>query len=425
MKRYFIYCLTLALLAGCSSARRRSATSSGPASASAPVQRSEGAAMVVKSKFLDNGSSVRVYLSVDPGREVALGQFPAQFEIKYTVAPEYGSRAVLQSGTVALRPGETLFRSGSWYTAQFDVPKASNRDVFTAVLMADINDQTGGRRVQQDVPLRFQSGKVGDYFAFFDKNGQVPQLLNYVTVGDTVQLRALSGKDTTFRGFHYSYEFEQALSPLTTEPRRPTRQLFTDSAFTVRTNSPLQLTREGLYYFVRDTTENFGIGLLGVDDRYPRMTRPEKLTRPVVYISTNAEYADVTNVRDREFKKALDRYWLALNSGNQQSARRTIRAFYRRVEQANRLFTTYKEGWKTDKGMVYIIMGSPNRVQRSKDKEVWVYTRRSSQFSEINFTFNKRANQFVDEHYELSRFVEFQPIWIPAVEAWRNGEVDQ
>ena len=66
-----------------------------------------------------------------------------------------------------------------------------------------------------------------------------------------------------------------------------------------------------------------------------------------------------------------------------------------------------------------------NRVQRSREKEVWVYTRRGSQFSEINFTFNKRANQFVEDHYELSRFVEFQPIWYPAVEAWRTGEIDQ
>ena len=424
MKRYFIYFFAILLLAGCSSARRNAAPS-GPSSGSAPVQRSEGQAMVVKSKFLDNGSAVRVYLSVDPGREVALEQFPAQFEIKYTVAPDYGSRSVLQSGAAALRPGETLFRHGSWYTAVFDVPKPTNRDVFTAVLLADVNDQAGSHRVQHDVLLRFQSGKVSDYYAFFDKAGQVPRLLNYVTVGDTVQLRSLGGKDTTFRAFHYSYELEAALSPLTTEPRRPTRQLFTDSAFAVRTNSLLQLPQQGLYYFVRDTTENFGIGLLSVDDRYPRLTRPEKLTRPLIYMSTNTEYADVTNVRDREFKKGLDRYWLALNSGNQQTARRTIRAFYRRVEQANRLFTTYKEGWKTDKGMVYIIMGSPNRVQRTKDKEVWVYTRRSSQFSEINFTFNKRANQFVEDHYELSRFVEFQPIWIPAIEAWRNGEVDQ
>jgi GWxTD domain-containing protein len=422
MKKSLLGLVAVVGLVGCTATRRPVA--SGPSSGSAPVLRSEGPALVVKSKFLDNGSSLRIYLSVDPGREVALEQFPAQFAVNYTVSPEYGSRAVTQSGAASLKPGETLFRQGSWYTVFFDLPKPANT-VYTAVLLADINDITGGHRAQTDLPLRYQSGKVSDYFAFFDASGRVPRLQHYTAVGDSLQLRSLSGKDTTFRAFHYGYEFEAALSPTNVEPRRPTRQLFTDSAFTLRTNTPLRIPREGLYFFVRDTTETFGIGLLGVDDRFPRLTRPEKLNRPLIYMSTNQEYSDVVNPRDKEFKKALDRYWLALNSGNQQTARRTIRAFYRRVEQANRLFTTYKEGWKTDKGMVYIVMGPPNRVQRGKDKEVWVYTRRSTQFSEINFTFNKRANQFVDDHYELSRFVEFQPIWYPAVEAWRNGEVEQ
>ncbi|MCY7350824.1 MAG: GWxTD domain-containing protein [Cytophagaceae bacterium] len=423
MKNTFVFILLLAALTGCAPSRRP--VTNGPSSGSAPTLRSEGPTLVCKSKFLDNGSSVRVYLSIDPGREVALSQFPSQFVINYSLLPELASKAVMQSGGVALKPGETLFRQGSWYTVWFDLPKPQTKDLYTAVVLADINDQTAGHRIQHDLPVRFQSGKVGDYFSVFDKNGLVPRMHHYQATGDTLQLRSLSGKDTTFRVFHYSYQFAAALSPINTEPRRPTRALYTDSTFTVRANAAFTLPREGLYYFVRDTTESFGIGLLSVDDRYPRVTRPDKLTRPLIYMSTNQEYVDLLNARDKEFKKALDRYWLAMNSGNQQTAKRTVRAYYRRVEQANRLFTTYKEGWKTDKGMVYIIMGPPNRIQRGKDKEVWVYNRRSSQFSEINFTFNKRANQFVEDHYELSRFVEFQPIWYPAVEAWRNGEVDQ
>jgi hypothetical protein len=103
-------------------------------------------------------------------------------------------------------------------------------------------------------------------------------------------------------------------------------------------------------------------------------------------------------------------------------AKRTISVFYNRVEEANRLFTSYKEGWKTDKGMIFIIMGPPDRVQRSKDREVWVFSQRAN-FSEINFTFNRRPNQFVDDYYELQRYVEYQPIWYPMVEAWRTGAV--
>ncbi|MFA7473774.1 MAG: GWxTD domain-containing protein, partial [Spirosomataceae bacterium] len=121
-------------------------------------------------------------------------------------------------------------------------------------------------------------------------------------------------------------------------------------------------------------------------------------------------------------KKALDRYWLSLMNGHQDLAKSVIRSFYTRVEEANRLFTTYKEGWKTDKGMIYIILGNPDKVQRSKDREVWVYNQRGNA-NNINFTFNKRPNQFVDNHYELVRYVEYQPIWYPIVEAWRTGTI--
>ena len=36
--------------------------------------------------------------------------------------------------------------------------------------------------------------------------------------------------------------------------------------------------------------------------------------------------------------------------------------YYRRVRFANEEFTQYKDGWKTDRGMIYILFGPPNQV---------------------------------------------------------------
>jgi GWxTD domain-containing protein len=177
---------------------------------------------------------------------------------------------------------------------------------------------------------------------------------------------------------------------------------------------------EGLYYMLKDTTDQFGLGLRVADNRYPKITRPEALTKPVMYMSQNQEINELTMAKNQ--KKALDRYWLTLMNGNTEVAKQTIRLFYSRVEEANRLFTTYKEGWKTDKGMVFIIMGPPDTYKFGKDREVWVYNQRAN-FSEINFTFNRRPNQFVEDHYELQRYVEYQPIWYPLIEAWRSGQI--
>jgi hypothetical protein len=48
----------------------------------------------------------------------------------------------------------------------------------------------------------------------------------------------------------------------------------------------------------RDTSEAFGIGLMVVDKRFPKLTRPEKLARPLIYMSTTTETADLYGSRE-------------------------------------------------------------------------------------------------------------------------------
>jgi len=53
--------------------------------------------------------------------------------------------------------------------------------------------------------------------------------------------------------------------------------------------------------------------------------------------------------------------------------------YYRRVSYANKKFKHYYEGWNTDMGMIYIVLGPPDNVDRhpfeydSKPYEIWYY----------------------------------------------------
>ncbi|MCI0493939.1 GWxTD domain-containing protein [candidate division KSB1 bacterium] len=53
--------------------------------------------------------------------------------------------------------------------------------------------------------------------------------------------------------------------------------------------------------------------------------------------------------------------------------------YYRRIQYANENFSIFREGWKTDMGMIYIIFGPPSDVERhpfdsdSKPYEIWYY----------------------------------------------------
>ncbi|MES2733058.1 MAG: GWxTD domain-containing protein [Bacteroidota bacterium] len=420
MKNLILYTLIIGLLGGCASSSKKLQKTAQRSQASDGEYDKE-AIITCKSKFLDNQTTSRVFLEIDIkrlyGEITPVSKFLTQFTIAYALLNDYGGKDVLQRANVPLTT-EIVIQRGKHLVVQFDVKKPDTAPA--GVLIVEITDISTGQKILHDVPLRFAASKLSDRFAVFGKDGQLPTILNYQYLADTFQIRSLNGTEKTLNVYRYSHNFEAAFSPMAVTARSAKKTLEIDSAFQVKTNTPLVLDQAKLYFFAEDSSEVYGISVLGVNKRFPRFTKPEQLTKPLVYMSTNDEIKDLENPQDP--KKALDKYWLRLMAGNQQTAKRVIKAYYRRVESANQLFTTYKEGWKTDMGMVYIIFGPPNKAVHTKDKEVWTYTQ-SANFSEINFNFVKRPNQFVEDHYELVRYAEYEPIWYPTVEEWRTGLV--
>jgi len=404
-------------------AQNRKRKSETPNTANANKSTEEITILGIKSKFLNKDSTnatifLRVELSKPGNLPIRWNEFMEKFTLNYVLYPDFASRERLAYGNVPLNDQHVIQINRTKFMVQFEIKKPSNYD--HAVLLSEVSEIGTVKKVLNDLAIRFKETKLSDRFALFERTGQVPMLQNYINVNDTVLIKDINKTAKPLYVMRYRHDFEAASSPMNTNPRSATRTLNVDSTFTINTSTPLSFPEEGLYYMTEDTTEAFGIGLVVANKRFPKMTRPAELSQPVMYMSQNQEIKDLLAAQDA--KKSLDRYWLSMMNGNSELAKRTISVFYGHVEEANRLFTTYKEGWKTDKGMIFIIMGPPDRVQRSKDREVWVYSQRAN-FSEINFTFNRRPNQFVEDHYELQRYVEYQPIWYPMVEAWRTGAV--
>lgn len=424
---YFVSLLLFLGIWGCNTAKKaasvagvdKSAAVKSSPSASA-VQSKESAILSIDSRFLDKDSlTTRVYLMLNAVTGTAFmrpEEFVAAYSLNYVIYADYGSRERLGYGNVPLKEAEVK-SVGDKLLLAFDVKKPKKE---SGLLLTEITENISMKKMLNDLPVRFKTSKLGDGFGLFDGDGKDFLQRNYVREGERIRVKSLSDVQRKLFVFYYNHEFEAAGSPMNTAPRPASRSLKVDSTFTIESDQPISFSKEGLYYFVSDTMQTEGIGLLVVNERYPKMTYPEQLIRPLMYMSTNVEIKELQGAK--EFKKSLDKYWLTLMGGNQDLAKVTISNYYRRVEEANRLFTTYKEGWKTDKGMIYIILGNPDKVQRGKDREVWVYNQRASA-NNINFTFNRRTNQFVYEHYELVRYQEYQPIWYPLVESWRTGAI--
>jgi len=139
----------------------------------------------------------------------------------------------------------------------------------------------------------------------------------------------------------------------------------------------------------------------------------------VTYISTKKEHETLLLAQDK--KKALDAYWYNLTR-NEEVAKDLIRNYFKMVEFANILFTDFKQGWKTDRGMVYIVMGPPQEVNFFEDREVWSYAG-IDDTSKIRFTFTRVKTILSPHFYTLNRSRAYQPIWFKNISQWRSGRM--
>ena len=153
------------------------------------------------------------------------------------------------------------------------------------------------------------------------------------------------------------------------------------------------------------------------------MAKRTHLGPPLRYLTTRREYDELSEAFNNppELKKLADEFWLN-RSGSVERSKILLQAYYNRVQEANIFFSSYLEGWKTDRGIIYVIYGPPNRVFRSSEGENWIYGDQNSSLS-YYFTFTKVNNPFSDNDYAMERLNSYRYGWGQAIEAWRNGHI--
>jgi GWxTD domain-containing protein len=422
--RIYLFLLSALFFTGCASSEKTvkkipeaQVRMSNPETVSAPEELS---LLAIQSKYLlKDTMQTRVFLYVDALKGKSLitaADFIRLYNLNYVIYSDYGTRDRLGYGNIKL-DSSNVSRVGDKIVIAFDI-KSPNKE--SGVLLSEISQTGTLKKVLNDLTIRFKKQSASELYGIYTAASVEPLQRHYLNVNTPFTVKRLTQEPGVLHVFYYGHSFEPAGSPMNTTPKSVSKSLTIDSSFTINTNETIQFQKEGLYNIFADTTQSEGLGLLVVNERFPKLTKPELLLEPLVYMSTNTEIGEIKKAQ--EFKKALDKYWLTLMNGNAPLAQQSIKSFYSRVEEANQLFTSYKEGWKTDKGMIFIVLGPPDKVQRSKDREVWTYDQRANA-QNVNFTFNRRTNQFVDDHYELVRYAEYQPIWYPIVEAWRNGTI--
>jgi len=123
------------------------------------------------------------------------------------------------------------------------------------------------------------------------------------------------------------------------------------------------------------------------------------------YIAKDNEMAELksaTTLEEKQ-KRFLD-FWKRRSTNPNAARNEKMALYYARVDYANKHFTRYREGWRTDMGLVFILLGPPSNVERypfqidEKPEEIW-------QYYDLNYQFVFRdENGFGD--YRL-----LTPLW--------------
>ncbi|MBN2665091.1 MAG: GWxTD domain-containing protein [Bacteroidales bacterium] len=193
---------------------------------------------------------------------------------------------------------------------------------------------------------------------------------------------------------------------------------------------PLMFPDEGVYFCTPERELEDGFTFLNFGPGYPAVNDPLEMIRPLAYLASEEEMN--TMLSSERPKLALDDFWLKCG-GNVDRSRELIRIFYTRVLYANYYFTSFKEGWRTERGMIYTIYGPPDKVYKNSEEESWGYRRpvlKSSWGGRVHlqeqylfFNFKIRKSRFSDNDFYLSRSETLVSYWDRAVASWRSGLV--
>ncbi len=112
----------------------------------------------------------------------------------------------------------------------------------------------------------------------------------------------------------------------------------------------------------------------------------------LTYIEQASEIARIKKLPFNERLESFKEFWKKKDPTPNTERNELMEEYYARVEYANKNFKHYIAGWKTDMGMVFIVFGTPNNVDRhpfdidSKPYEVWYYYELNRQFVFVDQT---------------------------------------
>ncbi|MCF7879667.1 MAG: GWxTD domain-containing protein [Candidatus Marinimicrobia bacterium] len=133
-----------------------------------------------------------------------------------------------------------------------------------------------------------------------------------------------------------------------------------------------------------ERTKDFRVGWVGMSNYISNL---DKAIDQMVYIISSKKINNMKNAKPEEKKRLFTEYWDQKDPSPQTDGNELMNEYFRRVSYATEQFgSSIREGWRTDMGMVYILFGTPNDIERhpfdlgNKPYQIWYYFDINRQF---------------------------------------------
>ena len=346
---------------------------------------------------------------------LASAQGETNFSIRYRLYQTYSSPDPIDSGYSVFAANVV---SGREIHDHLDVDIPAGRNYMLDVSITDLNAVKMNRQYIDVInPSHFSRQSFQLQTSLGER-----VFTSYVTQADSFELKLGSHVDKPIYARFYDRNFPIAAPPFSATNNRPF-EFRPDRVFELEIAGDerigLPITRSGFYQVSNDTLKKMGGTVYYFGQHFPAAKTLNDLLLPLRYITTSPEYKAIVESENK--KQAIDEYWLGVG-GSAERARMLIKSYYSRVEEANTIFSSYMEGWKTDRGMCFIVFGPPSHVYRTTAQETWLYGEQGK-YNALRLVFTRVVNPFTANDFRLNRNATLKSPWYRAVEFWRQGRV--
>lgn len=353
------------------------------------------AEVVLQFKPVNHGDSIEVFYRVKCNNAIA-----TPYLVKWERRESYAQRQGTSMGST-----DTVTLSKNWMERRF----VFNRPAKPWLLVVRLSNVATGktwhfyRLIEAHHPVN----------GYLDSEGKQKQWDAFVLAEDVYTLHGSGSGKPIFVSF-YADNFPTPAPPFVVKELKMDKFLFPDSTFIVMpgaTAGPFK--KEGLYLAQEDTSAAFGFSFYVRHSPYPKYNKLTDLKGPLLFVTTREENAALEKAG--EDKASFDKVILDITK-DKDRARTFMRNYFRRIELANLYFTSFKEGWKTDRGMIFTIFGLPDEVNFDGGFEYWSYKNPRQAFR-----FARAGSVYHPEHSVLVREKGYTEYWYQAIDLWRKS----